>query len=105
LIGKGKESGIYLFDNKTKGEIEPEELKRQLHFDMQTMIYLVALIEKSRDDDWPNQGKSLYKMPIKGVRYNVIRRPLSGGRGNIKQLEAKGKRKAETSSEYYARLH
>jgi hypothetical protein len=48
--------------------------------------------------------------PILGVRYNVIRRPLSGGKGSIKPLKAKeNKRKktstpAETMQEYYARL-
>jgi len=37
-------------------------------------------------------------MPIEGVRYNVIRRPLAGGRHSIKQKES------ETADEFYKRL-
>jgi hypothetical protein len=36
--------------------------------------------------------------PIKGVIYNVVRRPLSGGKGTIKQC------KGETREEFYDRL-
>lgn len=41
---------------------------------------------------------------IKGVRYNVIRRPLSGGKGTIRQHKAKGKTRAETPDQFYRRL-
>jgi len=93
---KGKEE-IWLQENKTKGDIDPEAIQRQLKFDLQTMLYLVALREKL---------KELGKDPnsLKGVRYNVVRRPLSGGKGNIKQLDAKGNRPAETKQEYFTRL-
>jgi hypothetical protein len=75
LIGKGKGAGVYLQENKTKGDIKEEQLKRQLSsgFDLQTMLYLVALNQES------------YGGPLRGVRYNVIRRPLSGGKGSIVQ--------------------
>lgn len=88
------QGGVFLKENKTKGDIDEMGLKRQLTFDLQTMIYLVAL-EKY---DWvgtqygPPQGKTA-KLPmilplIKGVVYNVVRRPLSGGKGSIKRHEA-----------------
>ncbi len=46
--------------------------------------------------------------PIAGVRYNVIRRPLSGGKGQIKRHEAKelksGFVPAETFEHFYGRV-
>jgi len=88
------QGGIFLKENKTKGDIDEMGLKRQLTFDLQTMLYICAL-EKY---DWagtqygPPQGK-MAKLPtmlppIKGVVYNVVRRPLSGGKGSIKRHEA-----------------
>jgi len=109
LIGKGKAASVYLQENKSMGDIKEEQLKRQLAsgFDLQTMLYLVAM------DHWP--AKDWKEKPIRGVRYNVVRRPLSGGKGSIKQLQNvnKGKRgpkaeklppRPETSEEYYVRL-
>lgn len=110
LIGKGKGAGIYLFETKTKGEIVEEDLKRQLNFDMQTMMYLVALQHFGEVLDENGKVKEAYgpeelnDRPIKGVRYNVVRRPLSGGRGTIKQLEGSKNRAPETKEEYYDRL-
>lgn len=68
--------GVWLDEHKTKSGIDAAALTRQLTFDLQTMLYLVALdkydlaalIEpKGIEVDLPN--------PIKGVRYNVVRRP------------------------------
>lgn len=101
LIGKGRNAGIYLQENKTKSDIKEQQLVRQLGFDLQTMLYLVALGE------WHKQNDRLTKpnYPIKGVRYNVIRRPLSGGKGSIRQHKpTKKKPEGETADEYYARL-
>jgi len=89
--------GVYLFETKTKGDIKEQQLCRQLGFDLQVMIYLIAL------DHWP--AKELKERPIHGVRYNVIRRPLSGGAGSIrKHKPTKGNPTGETDEEYYARL-
>lgn len=79
LIGKGKSAGIYLQENKSKGDIDEEKIRRQMEsgFDLQTMMYMIALCEYFKD----------CQTPIKGVRYNVVRRPLSGGKGTIKQGE------------------
>lgn len=75
IIGKGKSAGLYLQENKTKSDIDEQELRRQLTYDLQTMIYLVTLEHEK------------YSAPIKGVRYNVVRRPLSGGKGSIVRSE------------------
>jgi hypothetical protein len=97
IIGKGKGAGIYLQENKTKGDIDENRMMRQLSFDLQTMMYMVALSEY--------KGQPIYKAPINGVRYNVVRRPLSGGRGTIKKHEPSKKNPAgETDASFYARL-
>lgn len=101
LIGKGKAAGVYLQENKTKGDIDELQLQRQLRFDLQTMFYLTALrlhfgdFHRTRWD----------KYPIRGVRYNVIRRPLSGGKGSIRRHQpTKGNPKGESADEFYNRL-
>ena len=66
--------GTYLFETKTKGNVDEGLLQRQLLFDLQTMLYLVVL------DTWQELPHKL-----RGVRYNCIRRPLSGGKGTITQ--------------------
>lgn len=99
------DGGIYLQENKTKGDIDKEQVERQLRFDLQTMLYLTALTN-------PVNGISSYATnghhPVRGVRYNVVRRPLSGGIGNIKPHAAKFTKTkttpAETDEEFYERL-
>lgn len=82
LVGKGKNAGIYLKENKSKGTIDESRMQRQLSFDLQTMLYLVAL----QDGCWAfGLGKKDRTTPIRGVNYNVVRRPLAGGRGTITQ--------------------
>lgn len=63
-VGKGKNVGVYLKENKTKQRIEEQKIARHLTFDLQTMMYLTALYA-----EWDG------KIPIKGVLYNVVRRP------------------------------
>jgi hypothetical protein len=106
LIGKGKNAAIYLQENKTKGDIVEEQLKRQLGFDLQTMMYLVALKE-SRGGFFHSEDieKILDEHTIAGVRYNVVRRPLSGGKGSIRKHQpTKSNPAGETDVEFYARL-
>ena len=99
IIGKGRSAALYLQENKTKSEIDVEMLKRQLSFDLQTMMYLIAL--KSYQEQ---QGNHLKDLPLMGVRYNVIRRPLGGGRGSIKRHEARGSKPEETWEHFFDRL-
>ena len=109
---------IYLQENKTKGDVDKMQIERQLKFDLQTMMYLIALcIEQKRRAVTPSEVlsgrtpvQSLYEMtcPILGVRYNVVRRPLSGGVGSIKPHAAKATKTkmtpAETPEQFYERL-
>lgn len=115
------DGGVWLFETKTKGDVDEEQIQRQMLFDLQTCIYLVSLKEGLRqhmggaDVGLPEEAVEWGHRPILGVRYNVIRRPLSGGKGSIVRHKGKapaklksgkwGKGKAEESLEaYYARL-
>lgn len=106
IVGKGKTASIWLMENKTKGDINETLLKRQLTFDLQTMLYLVALQTLCTMDIQPrnvalwNQGHKII-----GVRYNVIKRPLSGGAGTIRKHQpTKSNPSGESDEEFYARL-
>lgn len=90
---------VYLQENKTKGDIDEQSVQRQLMFDLQTMIYLTSLRMRMR-----RVGKVFTRMKIAGVRYNVVRRPLSGGKGTIRQHQATKNKPAETADEFYGRL-
>lgn len=86
---------LYIQENKAKGDVKPDKLLSELPMDLQTNMYLTAANE---------EFNGVYELG--GCRYNVIRRPLSGGKYSIKQLEGRGKEKkgAETEEGYYARL-
>lgn len=45
LVGEGKDAGVFLFETKTKGDIDEQATQRQLSFDMQTMLYLTVLYQ------------------------------------------------------------
>jgi hypothetical protein len=107
----GLGGGVYLQENKTKGDVDKLQIERQLKFDLQTMLYLIALREKP-SCDLPRTGHYRHsngkEYPILGVRYNVVRRPLSGGRGNIKPHAARYTKTKTTPAEsmeaFYERL-
>jgi hypothetical protein len=88
-IGKGRSARIYLPEHKTKGDVNEAQLRNQLRFDLQTMFYFIAL---------GGSGILANDATLAGVRYNVVRRPLSGGKNSIRQTQK------ETPAEFYARL-
>lgn len=103
------DGGIYLQENKTKGDIDKAQVERQLKFDLQTMMYLVALRSNTVRNELMKLGvKANDGWEPSGVRYNVVRRPLSGGIGSIKPHSAKSTKTkftpAETAEEFYERL-
>jgi hypothetical protein len=98
--GAGKGARVFLQENKTKGEINESQITQQLSFDLQTMIYMVAL-ELVRKDPRFDVGWD----PIGGVVYNVVKRPLSGGKNSIRQYEpSKQRPRGETKEEFYVRV-
>lgn len=99
---------IWLQENKTKSTIDEEEIRRTLKFDLQTMLYLIALHEGQNSSEnyetmtWPD---SFASKEIAGVRYNVIRRPLAGGKGSIRpHAPTKANPNGESQAEFYERL-
>lgn len=96
--------GIWLQEDKTKGDVDPIAIKQQLRRDLQTMFYQVALPGLMQQMGVFAEGDGAVNWPILGVRYNVVRRPLSGGRHSISQHKATLKKHAETDDEFYARL-
>jgi hypothetical protein len=48
--------------------------------------------------------KMLGKCPLRGLRFNVIRRPLSGGAGTIRRHKATKNQPEETEEQFYERL-
>lgn len=74
-IMPSRSSSIWLQENKTKSGIDRFKITRQLTFDLQTMVYLIALEERLSNDTAHDSllGKD-YGPYAKGVRYNVVRR-------------------------------
>lgn len=108
LVGKARGRGVYLYEHKTKGQVMEAQLKRQLTFDLQTMLYLTALHDYNKSGQlFDPDGKVLKftQLPILGVIYNVVRRPLSGGEGSIRQLKPSKKNPAgESDQQFFERL-
>lgn len=100
VVLRGKRDALYLKqdgsmvlqENKTKGDIDEVAIRRDLQFDLQTMLYCLT-------------STMIYDYPISGVYYNVVKRPLSGGKGTIRQKKpSKSNPAGESDSEYLSRL-
>jgi hypothetical protein len=101
---------LWLMEHKTKGDIKEAMMQRQLKFDLQTMLYLLALRQLLLFTGFGHAptdalAERLGSRPIAGIRYNVVRRPLSGGKGNIVQHKpTKSNPQGETAAQFYDRL-
>jgi hypothetical protein len=110
LVGEGKGARVILQENKTKGDVREAQLKRQLRFDLQLGLYLVALhkVQEDKGQSLTTYGKAmrvLYETRIGGVRYNVVRRPLSGGKGSIvRHKPTKSNPEGESKDAFFLRL-
>lgn len=99
------DGGVWLQENKTRGDVDVQQIQRQLTFDLQTMMYLVALLNLPVADKSGRVYADVCEPGlIKGVRYNVVRRPLSGGKGTIVRHKATKNKPEETWDSYYARV-
>lgn len=87
LVLQNRKRRVWLQENKTTYDIDVETVERRLSFDLQTMLYVIALKQYMSDSFWRRSNKAWRDKPIAGVRYNVIRRPLSGGKHSIKRKE------------------
>lgn len=105
LVGEGKGARVVLQENKTKGDVREAQLRRQLRFDLQTLLYSVALRQYQLDSFWRRSNKLWRDVPIGGVRYNVVRRPLSGGKGSISRHKpTKSNPDGESKEDFFLRL-
>lgn len=107
---------VWLQENKTKSTIDTGLIEKNLTYDLQTMFYLTALRHAATDPGAPTSirnklCKGKKPVPLGGVRYNVIRRPLSGGKGSITRKKARKPTKTnpqgvpqEKLSDFYKRL-
>lgn len=65
-------NGIWLQENKTKGQIDVEGIEKTVDRNLQTMLYLIAL-----NSDLGNHINLKPKDQLSGTLYNVVRRPLA----------------------------
>jgi hypothetical protein len=80
--------------------VREAQLRRQLRFDLQLGIYLVAL-RYTQMDSYEPWGR----LAIGGVRYNVVRRPLSGGKGSIvRHKPTRSNPEGESKEAFFLRL-
>ena len=110
---------VWLQENKTKSVVDRMGLEQQLQYDLQVLFYLTALRHATAPGSqvdaeitnllMPKRGKT--PIPVRGVRYNVVRRPLSGGKGSIKRKKARPPTKTnpkgtpqEKLADFYERL-
>lgn len=105
-FGKSKRPAIYIKEHKTKGEIDEEGILKTVAWNLQTMMYQIALRECADQEQQPADlhgdaqkayWDAIMKYPIGGVLYNVVRRPLAD-RYAIKQ------KKSESITTFYNRL-
>jgi len=93
-----RRDGVWSMEHKSKGNPDPQKIQGQLLFDNQTMFYHIALMT-ARDDLWSSSKK------LNGVVYNVVRRPLSGGKGSIRRHQPTKKNpQGESWEDYFERL-
>lgn len=94
-VTRDTDGRLWLFETKTTSEVDVTEINQRLNFDLQCGFYGVGLIH---DREYRGHGYA-------GVRFNVARRPLSGGKGTIvRHKPTKAKPLGESESEYYDRL-
>ena len=74
------------------------------------MFYAVAFQEALEDykKNGSNGWNGFPEIPVfnhlRGISYNVVRRPLSGGKGSIRPHKATTKKPTETMEAFYGRL-
>lgn len=91
LFRKGaKRKSVYLMDHKCRGKIDESGISSTLDQDLQILFYLIPLRESGERPE--------------GVYYNVIQRPLSGGKHTIKKRKGTKNNPGESDSEFYTRL-
>lgn len=66
------EGALWIQENKTKSSVDHVKVARQMRFDLQTMLYFIALLR--HQSQALNEHQKVLTTPVHGVRYNVVRR-------------------------------
>lgn len=101
-------ASVYLQENKTKGKIDEEGLQATIDQNLQTMLYQIALrtiadkkgpepLNEEMEQVTKRLRGELQSSKIKGVLYNVVRRPLS-------DQHAIRQKKTETERQFFKRM-
>jgi hypothetical protein len=101
-VGAGPQKHLMLQENKTKGRLDQGMITRQLNFDLQTMLYVVALgIYQNDHTDLAHSpsDKIVPHWRIGGVRYNVVKRP-----GIRRKKPTKSNPRGESREDFALRL-
>jgi hypothetical protein len=103
---------IQLKENKTKTKIDLVQMQRQLKFDLQTHVYMTALMQDTGIDEIEEAkekyGKGKTKMDksrfvVRGVCYNIVRRDCPIKQHEARQLKS-GYKPGETTEAWLNRL-
>ena len=87
-IGAGSTAYFRLLRRVVKGDLNPDRLLATARFDLDTMFAVV-----------------LHGGQVREVYYDMVRRPLSGGRGSISRYKPTAKNpQGESATAFYARL-
>lgn len=95
--------GIWLQENKSKSKLDVVQIQRNLKFDLQTMLYLIALNTYDVAQITEVQMKIDQSFPLLGVRYNVVRRDCPIKQHEGRQLKS-GWKPGETTEAWLERL-
>ncbi len=96
-----RKGGLYIQENKSKGDIDIQGIQSTLDQDLQNMFYCAALLTHLQNKVFKHTNNQvLLAKDLAGVVYNVIRRPFSDwrGTGNIKR------KVKESEKDFYNRL-
>lgn len=89
-VGVGPSTHYRLSRRVVKGDLDPDRLRNTARFDLDTM-FEVAMCQKSDQ--------------VREVYYDLVRRPLSGGKGSIKRNKPTAKNpEGESATAFYSRL-
>lgn len=106
LKGTDRAVRVWLHETKTKGRIDKAEIEQNLTWDLQVGLYLTVLDRLIREGKPPFDNlPACARTTPAGVRYNVVRRPFSGGEGSIRQRKpSKSNPDGESLEQFFERL-
>lgn len=90
FVADGPQAGVWVQENKSKSSIDAAKIARQVTYDLQSMLYVTAFKEWQQLNDYgePIRFPPAVDKPIRGVRYNVVRRSAhKSAESMVKKIE------------------